>query len=115
MRNFDPSCRGTIDETQQVAENRKLFKILRSTVGVPSVTVSFGDNFCPIPGRVQRGDACSVTPVFWDSTYLPDGSRDTVAGDDWIAAYYRSQLKAWKLCDSQFIGRKVGAFTQFIR
>jgi hypothetical protein len=115
MRNFDPSCKGTQQETQEVADNRKLFQIHRSTVGTTSVTVNFGDNFCPIPGRIQRGDACSVTPVFWDSTYLPNGSRDTVVGNDWVAAYYRPQLKAWKLCDSQFDGHKALAFSRFIR
>jgi hypothetical protein len=115
MRNYDPSCRGTQEETQQVADNRRLFQIHRSSIGTTTVTVNFGDNFCPIPGRIQRGDACSVTPVFWDSTYLPDGSRDTVVGNDWVAAYYRPQLKAWKLCDSQFDGRKALAFSRFIR
>jgi len=38
-----------------------------------------------------------------------------VTGNDWVAAYYRPELKAWKLCDSQFIGTCVGCQANGLR
>jgi hypothetical protein len=105
MRNFDPSCGGTAQESQQVSDNRRKFNIVRSDIGQSSVAIPFGNAFCPIPSpRVQRGDACSTTPVHWESTVLVDGHHQIAEGTDLVAAYYRPALKAWKLCDSQFIG-----------
>jgi hypothetical protein len=104
MRNFDPSCSGTALETQQVSDNRKKFQIVRWTVGSSSVKVPFGNSFCPVPDRTQRGDACASNPVHWESKVLANGHFQIADGIDWVAAYYRPALKAWKLCDSQFTG-----------
>jgi hypothetical protein len=104
MRNFDPVCQGTVDETQQVTANRQKFKIFRSTIGQATVHIPFGDSFCAVPGRTQRGDACSAVPSHWESTHLADGHTQIADGTDWIAAFYRPALKVWKLCDSQFTG-----------
>jgi len=105
MRNFDPACPGTIDETSDVTQNRRILKIVKFAVGSPRVTIPFGNSFCPIPGgRIQRGDACSATASHWESV-LNSNSHYTIAdGDDWVSAYYHADLKAWKLCDSQFPG-----------
>jgi hypothetical protein len=108
MRNFDPSCKEAQDEAQQVADNRRQLKIVRSIIGLPTVTVPFGDAFCPIftsdPSRSQRGDACSSTPSHWESKVLANGHSTIADGLDWISAYYHPELRAWKLCDSQFPG-----------
>jgi hypothetical protein len=111
MRNFDPACDGTTAETMQVADNRRKFSIVRSSVGAPLVKIPFGDSFCAVPGRVQRGDACSATAVHWESTVLADRHSQIADGTDWISAYYRPALKAWKLCDSQFTGTCIDATT----
>jgi hypothetical protein len=105
MRNFDPACDGTEKETQQVSDNRAKFTIFRSSIGQPSVKIPFGNAFCQIPSpRIQRGDACSTTPAHWESRVLVNGHTQIADGADLIAAYYRPTLKAWKLCESQFIG-----------
>lgn len=104
MRNFEPGCYGTQDETNDVTNNRKNYKILRWNIGVPSVTVPFGAARCPIPGRVQHGDACSATPSHWESIVLANGSLEIADGVDWVSAFYVAQSKRWMLCDSQFIG-----------
>ncbi|HTI37002.1 MAG TPA: hypothetical protein VL484_05525 [Vicinamibacterales bacterium] len=111
MRNFDASCSGTVQETQQVSDNRKKFKIVRWNVGASSVKIPFGDSFCPVPDRVQRGDACASNPVHWESEVVGGGHFQIADGIDWIAAYYRPALKAWKLCDSQFTGTCVDTVT----
>lgn len=111
MRNFETGCYGTADETQQVTANRQKFTIVRSAIGAAAVTEPFGNSQCPIPGRIQRGDACSSTPSHWESTQRSNGHLQIADGVDWVAAYYRAPLKAWKLCDSQFIGTCTDATT----
>lgn len=111
MRNFDPTCPGTVDETQQVTDNRKKFSIFSWNIGQPTVSIPFGNSFCSVPGRIQRGDACSATPSHWESKQFNNGHTQIADGIDWISAYYRSALKAWKLCDSQFTGTCVDATT----
>jgi hypothetical protein len=112
MRNFEPGCYGTADETEQVANNRKHFVINKWFIGDASTTVNFG-GVCPF--RNRKGDACAAVPVRWDSLFVDDGSRDIVGGTDWIAAFYRTARKSWVLCDSSFDGMKIGPFAQFIR
>ncbi len=104
MRNFDMSCGSAAqDEFDQVASNRQVFNIFRWNIGPASVTIPFGNGFCPIAApRVQRGDACAAVPSHWESTVLRDRSVQIVDGIDFVSAYYRPISKAWKLCDSQF-------------
>jgi len=108
MRNFDMSCRDAQAEAEQVADNRRRSRIVKFDIGAPTVTVPFGNAFCPIdkddPGRTQRGDACSRTPAHWESTEFANGHYIIAEGFDWVSAYYKPELKAWKLCDSQFPG-----------
>ena len=105
MRNFDPDCAGAKQETGQVTDNRVKFKIDRSNIGPAKVTIPFGNAFCEIPNpRVQRGDACSMTPARWESTVVSNGHHQIADGIDWVSAFYLPALKAWKLCDSQFTG-----------
>jgi hypothetical protein len=104
MRNFDPACPGTNEETSQVTGNRHTFQIVKWDIGQPTVRVPFGNAFCPVPGRTQLGDACSSTPSHWESKFLSNGNYQIADGVDYISAYYRPALKAWKLCDSQFVG-----------
>jgi hypothetical protein len=109
MRNFQPGCYGTADETDQVAGNRVNFNIVRSVIGGVSVTVPFGNALCPIPGRIQHGDACTAVPSHWESVVLESGplkgQLQIVDGVDWVAAFYYPDQKAWKLCDSQYVGK----------
>lgn len=111
MRNFETGCYGTADETQQVTANRQKFTIVRSNIGPAAVTEPFGNSLCPIPGRIQRGDACSSTPSHWESIQRSNGHLQVADGVDWVAAYYRSAIKAWRLCDSQFVGTCTDATT----
>src|SRR5260221_10503639 len=113
MRNFDLSCREAQDESDQVAENRKLLRIVRWNVGTPTVTIPFGNGFCPgisqsDPGRSQRGDACSATPAHWESTVLASGHYTIADGADWINEYYRPAFKATKVCESKSTGTCAG-------
>jgi hypothetical protein len=104
MRNFDMTCGDAAQaEFDQVANNRQVFNIFRWNIGPASVTIPFGNGFCPIPSnRTQRGDACAAVPSHWESTVLKDRSVQIVDGIDFVSAYYRQDSKAWKLCDSQF-------------
>lgn len=113
MRNFIPGCYGTQDETNQVADNRRDYRITNYTVGQASVSVNFG-GVCPYGGK--RGDACAAVPVFWDSLFTRDNSRaPAVAGTDWVAAFYAPAERKWGLCDSSFDGHLASSMRTFIR
>ena len=102
MRNFDPECYGTAQETEDVTRNRRDLRITAATVGPATVTVRFGGT-CPF--RARRGDACAQVPVSWESVWVRDGSRaPSVRGTDQLAAMYRPGERRWRLCDSQFNG-----------
>jgi hypothetical protein len=112
MRNFQPGCYGTADETAQVSNNRANFTIINSSVTLLSTTVRFGGS-CPF--RNLAGDACARVRVYWKSVAKRDvyddfGSLYARAGaqveagpaiDQVAAMYYRDQ-QAWRLCDSAF-------------
>jgi hypothetical protein len=110
MRNFQPDCYGTADETTQVTDNRRNFQITEWRVDPAKTTINFGGS-CPFPARpAQRGDACSYVPTYWKSIVLRtfDGLRQgdtTIAnGIDHVAASYYRDQKRWRLCDSQYEG-----------
>ena len=69
MRNFEPTCPGTIDETYQVGINRRMFKNMSSFIGEPAVTMKFG-GFCPF--RNRAADACVQIPAYWKSAFITD-------------------------------------------
>jgi hypothetical protein len=104
MRNFDMTCGPAQDERDQVAYNRTAFHIEKYTIGPATATVPFGNSLCPIPGRIQRGDACSAVPSHWESTILANKHYQIADGVDYVSAYYHADIKTWKLCDSQFPG-----------
>lgn len=113
MRNFQPGCYGTADETAQVTENRRRYQIIESSVGSPSTTVNFG-GVCPYQSR--RGDACTAVAVFWKS--IDHDEHDivgAVAGTDWLASFYYPDQKRWRLCDSSFEGHLAAHLRAFIR
>jgi hypothetical protein len=113
MRNFEPGCYGTEQETDEVADNRMKWRIVNSSVGLPTVTVNFG-GVCSF--RSRPGDACSRTRVMWDSIRLSDGAHGPPAvGTDQIAAVYVRSKKAWRLCDSQFDGNTPLHMRGFVR
>ncbi len=111
MRNFQPDCYGTADETQQVTDNRRNFEILTSAVEDPGkTTINFGGS-CPFPGRnPQKADACSYIRADWTSRVkrtfddLTAGQITTAKGIDHIASMYYRDQKRWRLCDSQYEG-----------
>jgi hypothetical protein len=112
MRNFDMTCLPAAqDEWDQVVNNRAEVHIEKSTIGSAATTVPFGNAFCPIPGRTQRGDACSAVPVHWESTVLLNRHYTVAEGVDYVSAYYLRDSKVWKLCDSQFPGSCFDATT----
>ncbi|MEN3340129.1 MAG: hypothetical protein V7647_3805 [Acidobacteriota bacterium] len=113
MRNFIPGCYGTKDETDQVTENRRRYRILESQVGEPQTSVNFG-GVCPYKAR--KGDACTAVPVYWNSTDLDNhGATGAVTGTDWVASFYMPDKQRWGLCDSSFDGRKALNMRAFIR
>ena len=113
MRNFDPGCYGTEQETEDVTRNRRDLRITGSTIGPAVVTVRFGGT-CPF--RSRPGDACSQIPVSWSSVWVRDGSRaPSVRGTDQVAAIYQRAERRWRLCDSQFNGDITGIMRQYFR
>jgi IPT/TIG domain len=112
MRNFQPGCYGTAEETGQVADNRIHFKILSSQIGPAAVTVRFG-GFCPF--RSKPGDACAQVPSTWNSIFLDDGMPTSVTGVDQVAAVYSKDEQRWRLCDSQYDGHQTGSLRLFMR
>jgi hypothetical protein len=104
MRNFDLTCGPAQDERDQVANNRASLHIEKWNIGAASTTVPFGNSLCPVPGRIQRGDACSAVPSHWESTLFANHHYTIADGVDFVSAYYHADVKAWKLCDSQFPG-----------
>jgi hypothetical protein len=112
MRNFQPGCYGTADETQQVTENRRRFRIIESQVNEPATTIAFG-GVCPFQRR--PGDACSGVSVFWRSMDLELNATRADAGTDWLAAFYFPDQRRWRLCDSTFDGQRVGIGPPFMR
>jgi hypothetical protein len=102
MRNFEPGCYGTQDETDQVALQRQQFRMVSSFVGPASVKVNFG-GVCPY--RARPGDACSQVPVVFDSIDIINNRHGPPArGTDQVAAVYVRSRTAWRLCDSQLNG-----------
>jgi hypothetical protein len=112
MRNFQPGCYGTADETGDVTNNRANFNIIQSNVGPAQTTVRFG-GFCSF--RNKAGDACARVPVFWRSVAKKDlydgftgqlvlraGEQTVASGVDQLAAMYYREQKRWRLCDSSF-------------
>jgi hypothetical protein len=108
MRNFQPDCYGTADETGDVTANRANFTIVQSRVESPATTVSFG-GLCPYRDN-KRGDACAQVRTFWKSiakVNLPGlnaGDTTYASGVDQVAAMYYKDQQQWRLCDSQFKG-----------
>jgi hypothetical protein len=105
MRNFLPGCYGTAEETGQVSENRRRYRIVESRVDAASTTVNFGGT-CPA-GPKKANDACTAVPVFWRSLDMDNhNAEERVAGVDWIASVYSADKQRWFLCDSSFDGRR---------
>lgn len=112
MRNFIPGCYGTKEETDQVTENRRRYRILESSVGEAQTTINFG-GVCPYGAK--RGDACTAVPVYWKSIDLDHNTTEAVRGTDWLASFYVPATRRWGMCDSSFQGRPGSAPTAFIR
>ena len=117
MRNFEPTCYGTADETSDVARNRTDFTIQAGwRVEAASTTVNFG-SFCPF--RNRPGDACAQVRTFWKSQAnrdifdsggtlaLHQGDVTTASGVDQVAAKYYKDQNRWRLCASDFNGDAV--------
>jgi hypothetical protein len=104
MRNFDMTCELAQEEAQQVADNRVTHHNVKWNIGPATVSVPFGNAICPVPGRFQRGDACSAVPSHWESIVLANGHYQIADGVDYVSAYYHPEVTAWKLCDSEFPG-----------
>jgi hypothetical protein len=113
MRNFQPDCYGTADETADVSRNRADYNIVQSAVGGPVTSVQFGGT-CPF--RSKRGDGCARVSAYWKSLAKRDiytdsgvlalraGQQTEASGIDHVAAMYYRDQKRWRLCDSQFEG-----------
>jgi hypothetical protein len=116
MRNFEPTCYGTTDETGDVTKNRTDFTIMPGwRVELPVTSVAFGGS-CPFRAPTRPGDACSQIRTFWKSTanrdlrdpsgalVLRQGQTTTASGVDQVAAKYYKDQGRWRLCASDFNG-----------
>jgi hypothetical protein len=113
MRNFDPTCYGTADETAQVTANRVNFNIVESRIDQPATNVQFG-GICPYRFPTLPGDACAQVRSYWKSVatrdiydnagnlYLRKGQADVQNGIDQVAAMYYKSQQHWRLCDSSW-------------
>ncbi len=102
MRNFEPECYGTADETEQVRLQRERFRMVSSSVGPAAVTINFG-GVCSF--RARPGDACAQIKVVFDSIDITTGAQGPPArGTDQVAAVYVRSRREWRLCDSQLDG-----------
>jgi IPT/TIG domain-containing protein len=105
LRNFTddvPACaQDKNSEANEVADNRKNFRITSSSVGSAEVTFNF-QSTC----RIQNafGDACAFVPVDWRSVKLATNSPEHVRGTDQLAAVYLPAQARWRLCSSFFDG-----------
>jgi hypothetical protein len=112
MRNFLPGCYGAAEETAQVTENRRRYRIVESRVDAASTSINFG-GICPYSAK--KGDACTAVPVFWRSQDMDrNNAEERVAGTDWLASFYVADKQRWFLCDSSFEGHRAVNST-FIR
>jgi hypothetical protein len=112
MRNFDPSCYGTAQETEDVTKNRRDLRIVEYTIGTPVVSVRFG-GVCQF--RARPGDACERVPVMWVATRVSNGKRENARGNDQVAAMYHRTERRWRLCDSQFDGQLSAFMRRYLR
>jgi hypothetical protein len=113
MRNFIPGCYGTQDETDQVTENRRRFRILDWVVGDPETSIDFG-GICPFARK--HGDACTAVPVYWNALDRDNKNAvGAVRGTDWLASFYLPDKQRWGLCDSSFEGQTALNMRDFIR
>src|SRR6185503_9622694 len=105
LRNFTddvPTCDNTKNsEATEVADNRKNFRIIASSVGNANVAFGF-QGTCPIQNAY--GDACAFVPVDWQSIKLATNSPEHVRGTDQVAAVYLPAQARWRLCSSFFDG-----------
>jgi hypothetical protein len=93
VRNFSSSCPGMAAELKDVQENRRDYIHVSHTYGPAKTTVAFG-GMC----KTKTADACVITPVQWQSTYIPTKELKVAAGISTISGIYRDSR--WWLCDS---------------
>ena len=97
-----PQCAAAkASEASEIADNRRNFTIISSSVGTADVTFSF-HGICPV--HSAYGDACAFVPVDWRSTKRPTGLPEHVSGTDQVSAVYLPGPDRWKLCGSDFDG-----------
>lgn len=97
VRNFSDSCKGKFDELEEVQRNRREYVHVRHDYGDPKTTIAFGGK-C----KTKTVDACVITPVEWQSTYIPTGQLEVAVGISTITGIYRDSR--WWLCDSMADG-----------
>lgn len=120
LRNFQRGEPGSESEAEDVARNRRDFKIIDWRVDNATTTINFGGS-CPMfDGRPPvRGDACSKVRTHWESRALrtfDDIVKDrvyTTNGVDFLTARYYPEQKRWRLIDSQFDGDESNSLKQF--
>jgi hypothetical protein len=121
VRNFSKSSRCEAErdsEFDDVAKNRRYYRIESSSVGAATVTVQFGGRPCPL-APPKDGDACAAIPAAWQSLCLETfseckiGERPRVEGTDYVAAVF--EQSQWRLCSSDFRDRTGIYRPNFIR
>jgi hypothetical protein len=104
MRNFGstsfcPEPGEVTSERDDVTRNFREYRMINFQVGQDATTVNF-EGRCPTFNN--RGDGCSVVPVFWDSVEIATGKRGASSGNDIVAAAYSKVEKRWWLCASRY-------------
>lgn len=115
MRNFEPTCYGTADETADVAQHILNYTVTKWRVEAPATTIAFGGS-CPFRAPLRPGDACVQVRTFWASTanrnvydifgnlIFKPGDTSTASGVDQVVAMYYKNQNRWRLCASDFNG-----------
>lgn len=115
VRNFSDSCPGKAAELSDVTKERANYRILGSSIGPPTVSISFAPSPCGSLTRPE-GDGCAQLSCRWTSQCLATADPRVCApgrvyspsGTCVLSAIYESNR--WWLCDSRFyqVGARVG-------
>ncbi len=110
VRDFSDSCRGKVEERDQIADNRRDYQITRSSLALERASVS-SDRL--------RGDA-RVACEFWSvikqcpaGVSCTVGSNEHVRGNCDLTTVY--EQNRWRLCTSNFNGELLPSMASFIR
>ncbi len=109
LRDFTDSCKGKLDERDDIDANRLHYEILNSSLTLRSVTVAsngLSANMTVACSFTSRIKACDP-----DDKTCKVGDVGTARGDCLLTGKYEN--RRWWLCDSHFAGRLADSMRSF--